>query len=253
MTSPPPLHPDDRPDFEQALRKALETPEIVAALGSGGTGGAQDLVRRLRDRAHERSAEITAAAADEYAAYRRLRESGGPAAGPPRTPTPPSAPGAKHGPLAAVTVLVPLVTAGASVVFLLLGYCLRLSGSQRELADTLVSAGWIAAACATAAGLAGLIGVLTIAARHRSSPPEGSPPAGPNPQEAPAVARARDVWRQALLQRGMLPFLREQLGHEPASGPSPGDTSDGRRPRLGFSSPDFAGPDFTGPEAPGKE
>jgi hypothetical protein len=84
------------------------------------------------------------------------------------------------------------------------------------------------------------------------------------------VARAREAWHDALLERGIMPFLREaladpgtaalgrtkpsapisrmpQLGYNrpgfssPDGGPTAG-------PRPSYSSPDFSSPDFGGPE-----
>ena len=83
--------------------------------------------------------------------------------------------------------------------------------------------------------------------------------------------RAREAWRDALLERGIMPFLREALAdpgtaalgrpcrrRRPAgrmphlgynrpgfSSPDGGPTAG---PRPSFSSPDFTSPDFGGPE-----
>ncbi|NED09097.1 hypothetical protein G3I55_46575, partial [Streptomyces sp. SID6648] len=85
------------------------------------------------------------------------------------------------------------------------------------------------------------------------------------------VARARAAWHEALLERGILPFLREALSDPgtaaalPRTGPSPNGS---RMPHLGYgrpgftspdggsdagsrpsySSPDYSSPDFGGPE-----
>jgi hypothetical protein len=84
------------------------------------------------------------------------------------------------------------------------------------------------------------------------------------------VDRARAAWREALLERGILPFLREalvdpssaaalhhtspstpvsripHLGYDRPGFTSPEDGDRGSRPS--FSSPDYTSPDFGGPE-----
>ncbi|MEU0380554.1 hypothetical protein ABZ093_25055 [Streptomyces cyaneofuscatus] len=65
------------------------------------------------------------------------------------------------------------------------------------------------------------------------------------------VARARETWRHALLERGILPFLRDALS-DPTAGPASRtrrpaaipETGHGRPP---FTSPNFTSPDFAGP------
>ncbi|MEK8174202.1 hypothetical protein NKH77_50145 [Streptomyces sp. M19] len=64
----------------------------------------------------------------------------------------------------------------AAVVFVLLGYALRLAHAQARLADELLTAGWIAAIGAVVPALAGLGAMLAAAARNRSAHPDGSVP-----------------------------------------------------------------------------
>jgi hypothetical protein len=85
------------------------------------------------------------------------------------------------------------------------------------------------------------------------------------------VAQARDAWREALLERGIVPFLREaladpagatalqhtappaptsripQLGYDRPGFSSPDDGAH-RGTRPSYSSPDWSSPDFGGPE-----
>ncbi len=103
------------------------------------------------------------------------------------------------------------------------------------------------------------VGLLITALRSRHSLDTG--PYG-------EVARAKEAWREALLERGILPFLREALAdpstvptlHRPAP---PGSTSriphlgyhrpgfsspDDSTPRPSYTSPDYTSPDYGGPE-----
>jgi hypothetical protein len=116
-----------------------------------------------------------------------------------------------------------------------------------------------------AAILVAIVGLLLTALRNRPSLDTG-----PYGESGGEVARARDAWHDALLERGILPFLQEALATPGAaplrrtapSAPTsrmphlgydrPGFSSpdDGPKPghRPSFSSPDFSSPDFGGPE-----
>lgn len=253
-----------------------ERPQPPAARESiSDTIGQRLTPEQLRTMALNASALITAAAATEYQHYVKVREE----LRRPASSAPPSArgsgseePGAVGG-LAATAgeaaeagagvgavaaVLTPLLGGTAAVIFLLAGYIVR--------AQTMIITGWVFAAVTAAAIVAGAVGLLLTALRTQSSPE--SRPYGELNEE---VARAREAWRQALLERGIMPFLREALA-EPGTSAAlhsrtpPTPTS--RMPRLGydrpgfsrpddgsapgprpsFTSPDFASPDFGGPE-----
>jgi hypothetical protein len=130
----------------------------------------------------------------------------------------------------------------------------------------MVGAGWFFAAATAAAILVAAVGLLITALRNGST----SVAAEEQGEELPEdVARAREAWRHALLERGILPFLRDALA-DPGAAPaariphrsanripkigysrpdfsSPGD-GPAAAPRPTFTSPDFTSPDFGGPE-----
>lgn len=216
------------------LRLALDTPEIREALRRPGV---RDDAKRLRSQALAATEAISAAAAAEYTVYLRLRAAAGPAAAHRlEHPQAMDATTGGRGLLAALAVLAPVLSATAAVILLLLGYGLQLTDTQQHLADALVGTGWITAALAALAALIAAAALIVTAMRHRSAP------GGPH-QDASAVIEARAAWRQALLERGMLPFLHQQLhlaapGSETAAQPSPPRPSAGvplqqRRSRLG--------------------
>ncbi|MEU5157850.1 hypothetical protein AB0I03_26535, partial [Glycomyces sp. NPDC021274] len=68
---------------------------------------------------------------------------------------------------------------------------------------------------------------------------------------AAALDSARETWRQALLDRGLLPFLREALADpsaDPADDPvqyvpRPVSAPERRTPTLGYTRPRFSSPD----------
>lgn len=252
MHTPDRFEAEDRADFDQVLRLALEAPEIREALRRPGVRADAG---RLRSQALASIEAISAAAAVEYTVYLRLRAAAGPSAA--QRLEHPQMLDDSTGGRGLLAVLAPVLSATASVILLLLGYGLQLADTQQHLAEALVGTGWITAAVAALAALIAAAALIVTAMRHRSEP-------GGHPRrDAPSIIEAREAWCQALLKRGMLPFLHQQL-HLPAPGPdtttqpSPPRPSAGvplqqRRTRLGYTSPDFASPDFTGPAAPSRD
>ncbi|WP_063734487.1 hypothetical protein [Streptomyces sp. RTd22] len=234
--TPPALRPEDEPDVERVLRKALNTPEIRAALRRHGSAGSA-ATGRLRARVLAERTGIAAAAAPEYAAYLRQRTAKAPDV---RTGPAASATAGVRGLLPALAVLAPVLAAAATAVFLLLGSVLGLGGPGRELGDALLTAGQTAAVVTAVTTACGVAWLLSTAAAHRTPAPTSG---------TPGAAEAREAWRRALLERGVLPYLRAELRRtEPNRTAAPG-----RRPRLGYSSPDFAGPAYEPYQTTGKE
>ncbi|MFD8958256.1 hypothetical protein ACFV0W_15165, partial [Streptomyces anulatus] len=124
---------------------------------------------------------------------------------------------------------------GPGATFLLLGYGLRLAEALPALAGTLVGVGWFSLAVAAVTAL------VSVVALYRTAAKQSADGTASVPDRYPAVEDAREAWLAALRDRGIRPFLLQQLT-EAAPPPGPGD---GRGSR--FSSPTFAGPDFSGP------
>ncbi|MFH8404349.1 hypothetical protein ACH4FX_06175 [Streptomyces sp. NPDC018019] len=230
--------------FEQALDQALGLPEIREALQR-----TPDAPRpgQLRRRAHRERATLCATAAAEYETYARLRaqaESHTPAGSPPDTLPPASRaatdPSDSGGLLPALAVLVPSLGAVAAVLFLAIGFGMRLVSAHRQFADELVYAGWLAAGVAAAATVADLVWLLATAARNRPTPPTNAHPA-PTPETD--LAQARAAWHQALLERGILPFL---LTHLQPQAPHPPTSPTPTRP--GYSAPEYGRPEYGRPD-----
>jgi hypothetical protein len=272
---------EDRQEYErlldEALRSAPHRPDLTAA-------GQRLDPAQLRTMALDATALITAAAASEYQHYVKVREDL-------RHPAPmaPSGhgsgfaePGASAlglaatmgeaaetagaGALAVVAVLAPVLAGTAAAIFLLLGYVLKMLDPEPAFAQTLLTAGWVFGAVTAASILVATVGLLLTALRNQPSLESGT-----YRELNEEVTLARDAWRDALLERGILPFLRESLADPgtpavvPRTAPS---TPTGRIPRLGydrpgftspddgaaagprpsFTSPDFSSPDFGGPE-----
>ncbi|MGI5336058.1 hypothetical protein ACQEVS_00970 [Streptomyces sp. CA-181903] len=188
MPSADPTRTEDRADFEDVLEQGLSSPPITEALRATTAVSAG----RLRAWALESRAEIAAAAIPEYRTYLEARSS--------RRRGAPSPLG--NG-LGALAVLIPALAAAAAAAFLVLGYGFRLLGVQARLARGLQAAGWTAVAVATTAVLLGIVAVLVIAVRNRRTRPASS--------GGERAAEARAAWRRALLERGVLPFLRHQI------------------------------------------
>lgn len=234
MDEPGRLEAVDRADFEHTLHVALSAPGIREALQQPA---AQVTAEQLRAQALTAADAIAAEAATEYAALLRLRLRLRTAAVPSRTGRPQPVPATVgNGLLAALAVLTPVLSAAAAAVFLLLGYGLQPAGAQQSLAIALIRAGWISGAMAVLATAASSIGLVITAARHRAASRHSQP-------DTASLAQAHAAWRQALLERGLLPFLRRQLHQPPTPTPQPRPSPPAQRnTRPGYRSPDFTGP-----------
>ncbi|GAA2541054.1 MULTISPECIES: hypothetical protein [Streptomyces] len=273
------LSSEDRKEYErildEALRSAPHHPELTAV-------GQRLNPEQLRTMALNASAIITAAAATEYQHYVKVREEL-------RRPPAPAAPSVREsdsaepdtnavglattmgeaagaGAVAVVAVLAPVLAGTAAAIFLLVGYVLRMLDPGAAFARTMLTTGWVFGAVTAVAILVAAVGLLLTALRNKPSA------LGASYDELDGeLARARDAWREALLERGILPFLRDALTdpaaatalhHTAPPAPTsriphlgydrPGFTSPGegpaRGPRPSYSSPDYSSPDFGGPE-----
>ncbi|WP_338897238.1 hypothetical protein WBG99_17715 [Streptomyces sp. TG1A-60] len=276
---------EDRQEYErilgEVLRSAPHRPELAAGLRRLNP-------EQLRTMALNATALITAAAATEYQYYVKVRyEFRSPSTG--TTParegtasgsTEPDgtavglaatmgevteAAGAGAGAIAAV--LAPVLAGTAAVLFLLVGCVMKVLDPQQAIADTLLTTGWVFGAITAAAILVAAVALLLTALRNNATALLDH---GARSELSDEVARAREAWREALLERGILPFLRDALANpgpsvldepgrqsppsrmphlgydRPNFSSSPESGSSGSRPS--FSSPDFTSPDFGSPE-----
>jgi len=251
------LHSEDRQEYErildEALRSAPHRPELAAV-------GQRLNPEQLRTMALNATALITAAAATEYQHYVKVREELRQPA--PSTPSSSRESGSSEsgtgamglattmgevaetagpGIVAVVAVLAPVLAGTAAAIFLLVGYILKMFNPEPAFAQTMLTTGWVFGAIAAAAILVAAVGLLLTALRNR--PAFDSGPYGELSEE---VARAREAWRDALLERGVLPFLREALadpGTAAALHRTPPTTPAGRIPNLGYGRPGFSSPD----------
>ncbi|MFF0201016.1 hypothetical protein [Streptomyces sp. NPDC005017] len=271
---------EDRQEYErildEALRSAPHRPELAAV-------GQRLNPEQLRTMALNATALITAAAATEYQHYVKVREelrrppsttssvreSGSADQGAGTVGLAPSmgevAETAGAGAVAVVAVLAPVLAGTAAVIFLLVGYLLKMLDPDRAFAETMLTTGWVFGAVTAVAILVAGAGLLLTALRN--SP---SLETGPYGEPDGEVERARQAWREALLERGILPFLQDALStarpvrlpRTTSSAPTsrmphlgygrPGFTSPGEGSTTGtrpsYTSPDFTSPDFGGPE-----
>ncbi|MEV6956132.1 hypothetical protein [Streptomyces sp. NPDC051183] len=266
MTSAPHLLTEDRPEFDRLLDEALRTPSERPELA---TLGERLNAEQLRTMAMDASDLLAAAAAAEYDHYVKVR-------GERRdeilsTPTVTGHEDAGQGTgegagiSAVVAVLAPVLAGTAMLIFLLVGYILKMIEPEPAFADTMLTAGWLFGGLTVAALLFAVIGLLLTAVRN-SSTEVVAEEAEVVPDE---VSRAREAWRNALLERGIIPFLRDALA-DPSSGtayPIPRTPGAGRIPNLGYTRPDFtspgppkqgprpgySSPDFTSPDFGGPD
>ncbi|MEU4463832.1 hypothetical protein AB0G20_08970 [Streptomyces sp. NPDC024017] len=198
MADPSRLRPDDRADFEAVLQHALGTADIRDALGADPAGRA---AAHLRAHALDRTDDIAAAADEPYRSYLAVRRAARhEARGPLGTGTL----------LPALAVLTPLVAGTSAAALLLTGALLHLADTLGPLPGSLVAAGWTLALVAAVTSLVTLAALLRTALRRRGATPA-----------ADQVEHARLVWRQELLDRGMLPHLRRHLLPHPDTAITP--------------------------------
>ncbi|MFD7815041.1 hypothetical protein ACFV6E_19110 [Streptomyces sp. NPDC059785] len=275
---------EDRQEYErilnEALRSAPHRPELAAV-------GKRLNPEQLRTMALNATAFITAAAAAEYQHYVKVREElrrPAPSTPPVREEAGSTEPGttavglattmgevaetAGAGVAAVVAVLAPVLAGTAAAIFLLVGYLLKMLDPEPAFAKTMLTTGWVFGAVTAVAILIAAVCLLLTALRNG----DGSAEAESRGRLNEEVARAREAWRDALLERGILPFLREALVDPGAAAAVSGKTPEptGRIPHLGynrpgfsspegrsgttansrpsFSSPDFSSPDFGGPD-----
>ncbi|WP_328770359.1 hypothetical protein [Streptomyces sp. NBC_00286] len=272
---------EDRQEYErildEALRSAPNRPELAAV-------GQRLNPEQLRTMALNASALITAAAATEYQHYVKVREELRQPAPTPRVHEESSStdPGtgavgltatveeaaetSGAGAVAVAAVLTPVLAGTASAIFLLVGYLLKMLNPEPAFAQTLLNTGWVFGAVTAAAILIAAVGLLLTALRNG----ESSLQAAARGEGSEELTRAREAWREALLERGIMPFLREALADpgsaalgrttppQPTSriphlgynrpGFSSPDGGPAAGPRPTYSSPDFSSPDFGGPE-----
>ncbi|WP_377270283.1 hypothetical protein [Peterkaempfera sp. SMS 1(5)a] len=250
MNTAPHLRPDDRPDFERVLDEALRDETVRQALN---TPAARLNAEQLRTKALAAAPVIAAAAADDYARYTALRDRIRTAAagrqsergeGPSLSAAAQLAAETRAGAIPALTVLAPILAWAAALIFLVLGYGLHTANPHLMFAHSLVTAGWVALAVGAVAMVAGIIGLLLTALRDGSAPPDGL-----DPRLYAELAHAREEWKAALKEHGMLPYLHSVLTADPVE-PAVATAGAGvnlvrQRPRLGYTSPGFTSP---GPE-----
>ncbi|MFG2606790.1 hypothetical protein ACGFT2_25045 [Streptomyces sp. NPDC048514] len=275
------LQSEDRQEFERvldaALRSAPHRPELAAV-------GQRLNLEQLRTMALSATALITAAAAAEYQHYVEVREEL-------RHPVPSASSGSGEdttatdtatdptglaatldeaaeatgaGAVAVIAVLAPVLSGTAAVIFLLVGYIWKMLNPGQTFARTMLTVGWVFGALTAAAILVAAVGLLLTALRNG-----GSVEARARDAAHERLDRAREAWRDALLERGIIPFLRDALAEPgpPALHRTTPTDPTGRMPRLGygrpgfsspddgaasgrpsFTSPDYTSPDFGGPE-----
>ncbi|MGH4032012.1 hypothetical protein ACQB60_24110 [Actinomycetota bacterium Odt1-20B] len=200
--------------FEEILDRALNSREMARELARPARAADR---ARLRASALRGKGAIEAAAAAEYAAYQEAKEHAaqrapGLAQGVDETPAPFSR--TRDGILPALAIVVPALSGIASVVFLVWGFVMSAVDGRHYVGGGLLTAGVVCACVAVGAAVGDLAWLLSAAARNRPVA-EGTPSVA----EDAEVGAARDAWERALLERGMLPFLRDGLGDPPLSHP----------------------------------
>ncbi|MFB7515675.1 hypothetical protein [Streptomyces sp. NPDC056144] len=200
MNVAPYLLTEDRAEYERVLDDALSTAHTRPELAGVGT---RLTTAQLRAMAVNATALITTAAASEYAHFIKVREEGRVAVA---TRVPARQEGSGAGIVAILTVMVPVLAGSAAVIFLLVGAVLRALAPGLRFGTTLLTAGLVFGTLAAAGLVCAGAGLLLTALRNSPTATDTTPAA---PEDE--LARAREAWRQALLERGFVPFFRDAL------------------------------------------
>ncbi|MFJ9153443.1 hypothetical protein ACIRP7_36560 [Streptomyces sp. NPDC102270] len=181
-----------------------------------------------------------------------------------RPDVPAAARAARPSPFSVFAAPATALSGTIAAIFLLVGYILTMLDPEPAAAQTMLTTGWTFGAVTAAAILVTAVGLLITALRSKPSLE-----AGPYRDLTAEVTRAREAWHNALLECGILPFLREaladpgtdvlrrpappaptirtpHLGYDRPGFSSPDDATPA--PRPSFTSPDYTSPDFGGPE-----
>ncbi|GAA4329405.1 membrane protein [Streptomyces venetus] len=173
---------------------------------------------------------------------------------------PESAEAGRSGAWSYFAVPAAVLSGTVTAIFFLAGIVLMSFSAESDASRSMIAAGWVAGAVC-----AGTLAVLLVLAR-RHRPPVGDWSQG---EMSEKVALAKEAWREALLERGIMPFLREasadpggvasdvvappeptsrmpHLGYDRPGFPRPHSGASG--PRPSFTSPDYTSPDFGGSE-----
>ncbi|MEU8868720.1 hypothetical protein AB0D23_47515 [Streptomyces umbrinus] len=153
---------------------------------------------------------------------------------------------------APAAVLTGMVTA----IFFLVGLLLKMLSAESAAARSMISAGWLFGSV-TLGGIVVYAVVWLLASRWLPAREPVPPRRAPDGEamshylsKGEQEIRAQEAWRKALLERGILPFLREALG-VPRTAPRHHTAPTSRLPKLGddrsLVSPDYTSPDFGGP------
>ncbi|KOT87248.1 hypothetical protein ADK86_36840 [Streptomyces sp. NRRL F-5755] len=135
------------------------------------------------------------------------------------TPRQTPASSSKTGSIATTARRTPLLAGILTLFFLLIGVVLRAVDVAPSVARAAISTGWAFAAFTTVGVIAAMARLLRTA-RHNGSLLRRGPSfaedlnylqASETRQRAVEVALARDAWQKALMEHGILPFLRRAL------------------------------------------
>lgn len=201
MNVAPHLLTEDRAEYERVLDDALSTAHARPELAGVGT---RLTVAQLRAMTMNATALITTAAASEYDHFVKVREQNRAAFGT-RIPGADPGTGTGAGVVAIVTVMVPVLAGTAAAILLLVGAVLHALAPTVVFGETLLTAGLVFAALAAAGLLFAGAGLLVTALHNRPAAADGTATADDE------LSLAREAWRRALLERGILPFLRDAL------------------------------------------
>ncbi|MFB7465221.1 hypothetical protein ACFCZ1_17320 [Streptomyces sp. NPDC056224] len=137
-------------------------------------------------------------------------------------------------------VLAPVLSGTAAALFFLIGLVLEEFSAESGSGRTMFAAGWLFVAVAVGAIAVCAAGLLVTALR--SSRDQPAPEAARDHELSEEVARAREAWRNALLERGIMPFLRDALADPTPPSSDASSRAPGRIPNLSYISPDFTSP-----------
>ncbi|MEU7068422.1 hypothetical protein [Streptomyces sp. NPDC046161] len=143
---------------------------------------------------------------------------------------------------AVVAVLGCLFSGAAAALSFLVGLVVEMFSAGPGSGRAMLAAGWLFLAVAMVAAAVCVVGLVVSALRSQGQATwQDARDYEPIEDE---LARAREAWRNALLERGVVPFLRDALADPTLTASDISPRAPGRTADLHYTRPDYTSPDF---------
>ncbi|WP_158734510.1 hypothetical protein [Streptomyces sp. NRRL F-2747] len=144
---------------------------------------------------------------------------------------------------AVVVVLGCVFSVAAAALSFVVGLVIEMFSAGSGSGRAMFSAGWLFLAVAMVAAAVCVVGLVVSGLRSQGQATwQDARDHEPIEDE---VARAREAWRNALVERGVVPFLRDALADPTLTAPDISPRAPARTSDLHYTRPDFTSPGFS--------